>query len=274
MRQSTHQWQPRDCHAHSTWSDGDLSLGAVVAAVRARGVLPSISDHITRDSSRSLASVDAVRAYLDAVEALAIADLGVAGEFCWHDALWRELPVDVVRRFTHRLGSLHAVALPGGELISMFQGDLPRDLTAAAYMEIHVATLERFAAEMPVDILAHPTLVPLQLRAVEPTSLWTEPLEERMVSALRRANIAFEISNRYRAHERLVRRVQQAGVRLSLGSDGHTMEAVGDVAWPLAMARACGVPDEELYDPFWHGSRTGAIPEHRAVRTEAAAGVP
>jgi histidinol phosphatase-like PHP family hydrolase len=184
------------------------------------------------------------------------------------------VPVDVVRRFTHRLGSLHAVALTEGELISMFQGDLPRDLTAAAYMEVHVATLERFAAEMPVDILSHPTLLPLQLRALEPTSLWTEPLEDRMVLALKRANIAFEISNRYRAHERLVRRAQEAGVRLSLGSDGHTMEAVGDVAWPLAMARACGARDEDLYDPFRHGSRTGGIPERRAARAEAAAGVP
>ncbi len=273
IRQSPHQWQPRDCHAHSTWSDGDLSLGSVVAAVRARGVLPSISDHVTRDSSRSLASVDAVRAYLDAVEALGIADLGVAGEFCWHDSLWRELPINVVSRFTHRLGSLHAVELPHGELISMFQGGLPPDLAAAAYMEIHVATVERFATEMPVDILSHPTLLPLQLRAVEPTSLWTEALEDRMVSALRRANIAFEISNRYRAHERLVRRAQQAGVRLSLGSDGHTMEAVGDVTWPLAMARACGARDEDLYDPFRHGSRTGGIPERRAVRPETA-GVP
>lgn len=271
-RQSSPPWQPRDCHAHSVWSDGDLSLAAVVVAVRARGVLPSISDHVTRDSSRSLATVNAVRAYLDAAEALGIADLGIAGEFCWHDTLWRELPINVVRRFTHRLGSLHAVPLPGGALASMFQGDLPSDLTAAAYMETHVATLERFAGEMPVDILAHPTLLPLQLRAIEPTALWTESLEARVVSALARAKVAFEISNRYRPHERLVRRAHEAGVRLSLGSDGHTAEAVGNVAWPLALARACGTRDEELYDPFLHGSRTGAHPERLAARPTTAAG--
>jgi histidinol phosphatase-like PHP family hydrolase len=247
--QSPVNWRLRDCHAHSSWSDGELPLDALVAAVRARGVLPSVSDHVTRDSTRSLGSVDAVRAYLDAAEALSFPDLGVAGEFCWHDLLWRELPDDVMRRFTHRLGSLHAIPIPGGGLVSMFQGELPSHLTPDTYMDIHIATLERFAAEMPVDILSHPTLLPMPLRALDATELWTESREERMVAALRRANIAFEISNRYRAHERLVRRAYDSGVRLSLGSDGHTREGVGDLAWPLAMARACGVSETDLYDP-------------------------
>jgi len=63
-------WQPRDCHAHTTWSDGDLSVEAVIAAVRARGVRPSISDHVTRDATHGLTSLDLVRAYLDALDAL------------------------------------------------------------------------------------------------------------------------------------------------------------------------------------------------------------
>jgi histidinol phosphatase-like PHP family hydrolase len=218
--------------------------------VRARGVLPSVSDHITRDSTRALSSVAAVRQYLDAVEALGYPDLGVAGEFCWHDLLWRELPDDVMQRFTHCLGSLHAVPIPGGGLVSMFQGELPAHLTPDAYMDIHIAALEQFAAEMPVDILSHPTLLPIPLRALDATELWTERREERMVAALRRANIAFEISNRYRAHERLVRRAHDSGVRLSLGSDGHTREQVGELAWPLAMARACGVVDDDLFNPI------------------------
>ncbi len=89
-------------------------------------------------------------------------------------------------------------------------------------MEIHVAALERFAAEMPVDILAHPTLLPVPLRALPIESLWTEARETRAVAALRGGGIAFEISNRYRPHERFVQRAHAAGVRLSLGSDGHT----------------------------------------------------
>jgi histidinol phosphatase-like PHP family hydrolase len=58
-----------------------------------------------------------------------------------------------------------------------------------------------------------------------------------------------------------VRRAADTGVRLSLGSDGHSREQVADVAHPLALARSLGVRDEDLYDPTRHGSRTGAVAE-------------
>ena len=264
-------WQPRDCHAHTTWSDGNLSPEALIAAVRAHGVRPSISDHVTRDSSHALTSVDLITQYLDSLEGLGAPDLAVAGEFCWHDHLWQELPATLVRRFTHRLGSLHAVPVADGVMVGMFQGSLPSGLLADAYMELHLAALERFASEMPVDIHAHPTLLPLPLRVLPPETLWTESREARAVAALRRAGIAFEISNRYRPHERLVRRAHAAGVRLSLGSDGHTASSVGDVAWPLELARSIGVRDEDLYDPFRHGSRTGARPDRRRSAGHAGA---
>jgi len=248
-------WQPRDCHAHTTLSDGALSPPMLVEAVRARGVLPSIADHLSRDVALAVKSVEAVTAYLDEIEPLPVAR---GGEFCWHDALWRELPDDLVARFTHRVGSLHAIYLPGGERVHMFQRGFPSGLTPDAYMEAHVANLEEFAAEMPVDVLAHPTLLPLSLRHVPLEELWTEAREERAVDALAHAGIAFEISARYRPHERFVRRAAERGVRLALGSDGHTREQVGDLTFPLEMADRVGARREELYDPLVHGSRTGA----------------
>jgi histidinol phosphatase-like PHP family hydrolase len=126
-------------------------------------------------------------------------------------------------------------------------------------MDAHLDELERFAAEMPVDILAHPTLVPISLRRVPAEELWGDRHEERLVEALHRSGIAFEISNRYKPHERIVRRAVDRGVRISLGSDGHTAEQVANLEWPLALARRLGVPDLELYDPSVHGSRTGAV---------------
>jgi histidinol phosphatase-like PHP family hydrolase len=122
-------------------------------------------------------------------------------------------------------------------------------------MDAHAASLERFAAEMPVDVLAHPTLLPIPLRNRPLEELWTEAREVRAVEALFAAGIAFEISNRYRPHERFVRRAAERGVRISLGSDGHSREQVADLAWPLALARSLDVRDEELYDPIAHGSR-------------------
>ena len=247
-------WQPRDCHAHTTFSDGALTPAQLVEVAQSRGVLPSVADHLSRDVAKAVKSLDGVRAYLDALDEYPVAR---GGEFCWHDALWRELPPELVRRFTHRVGSLHAVEIEGGSWVHMFQRHLPDGLEPDAYMDAHVDNFERMTAEIPADVFAHPTLLPLPWRKLPLEELWTEPREERAIEALHRAGIAFEISNRYRPHERFVRRAIARGVRLSLGSDGHTRDQVADVAFPLALTRSLGVSDEALYDPLRHGSKTG-----------------
>ena len=240
-------WKPVDCHAHSTLSDGALDVPQLIEHVTGRGVRPSVSDHISRDVSGAVASIDAIRAYLDELERYPIAR---GGEFCWHDALWRELPDDLAGRFTHRLGSLHAIYLDDRRLVHAFSRRFPASLTRDEYMDALVANAEALAGTMPVDILAHPTLVNLTLRDVPADELWTEEREERLVAALFDAGIAFEISARYKAHERLVRRAIDRGVRISLGSDGHSADQVGDLTFPLALARHCGARDEDLFDPY------------------------
>ncbi len=250
-------WLPTDCHAHTTFSDGDLSVHEVVGRAAALGVRPSVTDHISRDAPTTLDTAAAVASYLDELERHPVLR---GGEFCWHDGLWRELSPAVVRRFTHRVGSLHAVRLPDRSFYRAFNRTPPPSLDAAGYLEAHVSSLESLAAEMPVDVLAHPTLVPLSLREIDPEELWSEALEERAVNALVASGIAFEISHRYAPHERLVRRAVQRGVRISLGSDGHSRGQVANIVAPLAMARRLGVADDDLYDPARHGSRTGAWP--------------
>ena len=246
-------WQPVDCHAHTTMSDGALRVDELVARARERGVRPSVADHISRDVSGSIKTVEGVEAYLDTLGEHPVLR---GGEFCWHDALWREIPASLASRFTHRIGSLHAVRLAEGTLVHAFGRRMPDGLSPGAYMDVHLDAIEQFAREMPVDILAHPTLVPVSLRGIAGEELWSEAHEERLVEALFVAGIAFEVSNRYKAHERIVRRAIDRGVRLSLGSDGHTAEQVANIAWPLALTRRLGVPDTELYDPAVHGSRT------------------
>jgi histidinol phosphatase-like PHP family hydrolase len=249
-------WQPTDCHAHSTHSDGALSVAQVAARAEELGVRPTVSDHVSRDAPTEVNSPAAVERYLDDLDRYPVLR---GGEFCWHDALWKELPPSIVRRFTHRIGSLHSIRLADGRYFRAFSRELPSALTSAMYMKAHIDSLEALAEEMPVDILAHPTLVPPPLRGIDPHELWSEREEARAVRAIERSGIAFEISARYPPHERLVRRAVEAGVRLALGSDGHAPEQVANVSVPLAMARRLGVPDEELYDPARHGSRTGAF---------------
>jgi histidinol phosphatase-like PHP family hydrolase len=251
-REDPAPWRPIDCHAHTTFSDGALTVEELVAAARARGVRPSVADHLSGDVALAIRTVEGVRAYLDELERH---DVGRGGEFCWHDSLWRTLPDDLWSRLTHAVGSLHAVILPDGGIVHAFSRRVPPGMTPQGYMAVHIENLERMAREMPVDILAHPTLLPLSFRHIPLEEMWTEELEERAVRALAAAGIAMEISSRYRPHERLIRRAHDTGVRLSLGSDGHAPAQVADVAFSLSLARHIGVRDEELYDPFVHGRR-------------------
>lgn len=256
-------WRPRDCHAHTTFSDGTLTPEALAAVAAARGVRPTVADHCSRDVSLAVKDVGALEAYVTHLERVcdAVPDLAVSGEFCWHDALWREVPPGLWARLSHTVGSVHAVHLPpelGGGRLHMFARRWPAGLDVDAYMDAHVADVERFAREMPVDVFAHPTLLPIPLRTRPLEELWTEPREERAVAALAKAGLAFEVSNRYRPHARFVGRAVAAGVRLSLGSDGHTPDQVADVVWPLAAARAAGARDGDLYEPTVHGRRAAA----------------
>lgn len=228
-------------------SDGTLDVPELIERVTARGVRPSVSDHVSRDVTGAVDSIDAVRTYLDTLDRYPVAR---GGEFCWHDTLWRELPDDLAARFTHRLGSLHAIYLDDGSLVHAFSKKFPAALSPDAYMTAHIANAERLAATMPVDIMAHPTLVTLAMRSIPTDELWTEEREERLVGALFEAGMAFEISARYKPHERLVRRAVDRGVRISLGSDGHSADQVGDLTFPLTLARHCGVRDEDLFDPY------------------------
>lgn len=248
------EWRPTDCHAHTRHSDGRLTVAELVERAASLGVRPTVSDHMSRAVAKGVRTVEAVSTYLDDIERYPVLR---GGEFCWHDSLWRDLSPDTVRRFTHRLGSLHAVRLPDGSYVRAFTTQLPSGLTPSAYMQAHVASLEHLAAEMPVDIIAHPAIAPPAIQHVALEERWTEELEERAVRALAAAGIAFELSNRYPVHDRLVRRAHAAGIRFSLGSDGHTREQVAEVSGPLALARRIGVRDEDLYDPERHGSQTG-----------------
>ena len=131
---------PVDCHAHTTMSDGALTPAELVATAAARGVRPSIADHLSRDVSAGIGSVEGVRDYLDELDRHPVLR---GGEFCWHDALWRELPGDLVARFTHRVGSLHAIFLPSGERVHMFQRRFPAALSPDDYIEPVIRDLHR-----------------------------------------------------------------------------------------------------------------------------------
>lgn len=247
----------QDLHCHTTMSDGQLSLARVVEVARERGVQVGIADHVsTRNVARFVATEAAVREYLDAIEE---APVFRSAEFCWCDGMWSSLPDEVMARFDYRIGSNHGFWLPNGSMGSPWWETLPApwDREPHRLMEILVANLCDMVRAMPVQIAAHSTLIPPALleREADVHAWWTEGLEDRYVEALAESGVALEISNRYRLpHDRLLRKAKAAGVRFSLGSDGHSLAQVARLEWAAETARRVGVGEGDLFVP---GRRLG-----------------
>lgn len=242
----------QDLHCHTTMSDGYVPLDRLIEIAAGLGVTVGVADHVsTRNLNRFVSTREKLDAYLDALED---APVFRSGEFCWCDDLWHTLPDDVMDRFDYRVGSNHGFNLPDGGMASPWWEQLPPEWAhrPQELMDVMVDELCRMVRAMPIQIAAHSTLTPPALYEMENDvdAWWTEPREERWVQALAQSGVALEISNRYRLpHDRLLRRALDAGVRFSLGSDGHGVEQVARLDWAVQTARRVGVTDAHLFVP-------------------------
>ncbi len=242
----------QDLHSHTNLSDGDLSVQQVAALAAERGVRIGIADHIsTRNPERFVADVMRVHHYLSAIEPFPVFR---SGEFCWQDDLWRSLPAELMDRFDYRIGSNHGFVLPDGTLGSPWWRSLPPpwDTEPERVMDSLVDNLCDLVRTMPVQIVAHSTLLPPALLRLEEEldAWWTPEREDRFTEAVVASGVALEISNRYRLpHDRLLGKVAAAGGRFSLGSDGHTHGQVARLEWAVETALRVGITPAQMFVP-------------------------
>jgi histidinol phosphatase-like PHP family hydrolase len=241
-----------DLHVHTTMSDGDVPLRRVVEIAAEHGVKVGIADHVsTRNMTRFVATVAAMEHYVEALEATPVLR---AAELCWCDRLYEQLPQELLARLDYMIGSNHGFALPDGTMASPWWRELPEAWQGRAdeVMELMVWNLCDLVRQMPVQIIAHSTLMPPALLSLEPDldAWWSEEREDRFVEATIEGGVAIEISNRYRLpHDRLLRKAKEAGATFSLGSDGHTESQIARLDWAIAAAGRAGINRADLFVP-------------------------
>jgi histidinol phosphatase-like PHP family hydrolase len=245
----------QDLHCHTHMSDGKLTLDEVVAVAAERGVQVGIADHVSTRYDWMVSTREKLDRYLDAIDG---APVFRSAEFCWCDTMWGELPDEVMARFDYRIGSNHGFRMPDGSVGSPWAESLPAEWKPRTeeLMDIITANLCDLVRTMPIEIAAHSTLLPPALTRLEGDvhAWWTEEREDRYVDALAESGVALEISNRYRLpHDRLLVKAREAGVRFSLGSDGHAPHQVAALGWAAETARRVGVTDRELFVPERRG---------------------
>lgn len=240
----------QDLHSHSNLSDGDLPVWRVAELAAERGVQIGIADHVsTRNTERFVADEMRVQHYLSVLEGFPVFR---SCEFCWQDDLWKTLPPAIMDRFDYRIGSNHGFRLPDGVVGSPWWRSLPApwDSEPEQVMDAIVDNLCELVRAMPIQIVAHSTLLPPALLRIEDDldSWWTPEREDRFVEAVVESGVAMEISNRYRLpHDRLLAKALQAGARFSLGSDGHSQQQIACLEWAVETARRVGITERELF---------------------------
>ncbi len=232
-----------DLHTHTFFSDGRMSPEEVWEAARSRGCRVGIADHCGRGDFQ-MESNDRFDDYLLALECLPVfrsaeLDLGNPGG----------VTPDRLAKCHYLIGGLHSLAVGAeGERLDFFDPEAdPGD--PAALVDLMLDEIERGARKHRFHILAHPGLLPKGLRE-RSGSLLGEVWEGKLIGLALEHGFALEISSRWELPgKRLIEKARRAGVRFSLGSDGHGRETMCRLDYSLWMVKACGIDERQMYLP-------------------------
>ena len=237
-----------ELHAHTTWSDGTLSVAAMVEAARAHGYgYLAISDH-----SRSLAMAGGLNP--DRVH-----------------RQWEEIDAENARR-----SDITVLRATEVDILSDGRIDFDDDLLAGfdwVTASMHSALTqdaERITArvlaavENPfVDAIGHPTGRMLDRRGPAPVDIG------RLAAAAARTGTFLEINaqpRRLDLDSAMARQALAAGVRIVIGSDAHSAEALGYTRFGVLLARRAGARATDVGNAWeWP-----ALAATRAARLRAA----
>jgi len=221
-----------DFHIHTSYSsDGEGTVASIVEAAETRELAAiAITDHgpelsvgispekiIPMLQDIELARKDARIPVFIGMEANII---GMDGQIDLEG--WVVEKLDVVVVGLHKLDS---------------SGHQPEELVRE-YLNAVMNVMER----QRVDILAHP----FHFHSYLAPHLSPDEIDQFAKLAAERG-VAVELNSKYRVpDENLLRACLREGVKLSIGTDAHTVAEVGRVDWPMTMLRRVGARQEDM----------------------------
>ncbi|MBI4726730.1 hypothetical protein HY768_05840 [candidate division TA06 bacterium] len=231
-----------DLHTHTVFSDGRLSPQEVLQIASDKGYRVGLADHCGPGNFQ-LDSEARFEKYFTAIQDLPAyraveLDLG------------RDIPVSrqSLKRCHYLIGGVHSVGT-----VDFFDPKITRvdlDLLLAEMLEI----IERQSQKYSFDILAHPGLLPCNFR--EQKDAITSGWRMKLVALALKCTLAIEISSRWLAPDyKLAAMAKEAGLKFSLGSDGHGADKMCRLDYSLELAGKLELTDRDLFWPV-----NGTIP--------------
>ena len=261
-----------DWHLHTTASDGRATATEMDEMARSLGRRIGTSEHVLMDNRR-LRTVTQLRAHVQSVRDLGLpvgAEISVGDPT---DAARVAFDSGVFTDFDYVIASLHQVDVPEGRVqsdryLNWRYGLFPRyvpnvaDLDRAAYFDTWLAALNDTLRRVPVTILGHFALAPELARpggdVESSTDPGLDPIPDAEAGAWLDAtidlcvthNVAIELNAKSRVpHADFIARAMRRGARFTLGSDAHSLDRAGDIAFGLAVARTQAIPADRFLTP-------------------------
>lgn len=114
-----------------------------------------------------------------------------------------------------------------------------------AYMEHTMKILE---SSEPLNIFGWPLFLPVCI-ARDYYSLWTEEKMQKIISAAKKRNIAFEINDlAHTPHEKFINMAKEQGLKFTFGSDTRN-EKTGRLDYCKYIAKKCNLKEDDFYRP-------------------------
>jgi histidinol phosphatase-like PHP family hydrolase len=228
-----------DLHVHSAASgSGALDLPTLLEVADEKGLRIGVTDHVGADYN--LSTEAKLNEHLDELADYPVLR-AIELELC------DELPLSrgTLRRLDYVLGALHTVKVQGKSVWLGEKGRLP--VETEVLVNAIVDKLVQAIEDAPIDMLAHPTLLPHALRP-HAADLFDDRHLDRIGRAAAAKGVALELSGRLKLpHERAVERWLAAGARLALGSGGYSASEVGDLGWPFELLDHFRIDPERLW---------------------------
>lgn len=205
-----------ELHCHTTWTDGEAAVEAVVERARALGLRAlAITEHVRRGSESWFSGF---AAEVRAAGAAAGLDVLVGCEAKAMDPDGGlDASDDVLDASDLVIGSVHRFPDGQGGLLSF------ADLSADRMAEIETALATGLLRGAPIDVLGHPGGMYQRRHGAFP-----KPLMRDILEASLERDIAVEISTSYTVDlEGFLKVCSEVNPRVSIGSDAHRLDDVG-----------------------------------------------
>jgi histidinol phosphatase-like PHP family hydrolase len=229
-----------DLHVHSTHSDGEMTVAEIARLARKSDIIVAIADHLS--PYHMLYDNDAFDAYESDVRRHGVL---LTAEYCVGEAI----PVgpDRLERLDFLIGGLHAAPDGTGEKVFFWSDKDVKNV--AAFVDNYLALIEDTFENEPIDILAHPTYLPLRLMDAY-DDIWTEERVKRLAELAVEHDVALEISGRWHVPRRRALEIcMGAGAAFSTGSDAHHRDDLFDLEYPYRVIDELGITDDRLFLP-------------------------